>query len=145
MEQDDFKKQIEELFRLFKKLMDQNPTEEVPGMSKFQMDQLKLFLSNYESMKDQISMEMMGPVNEPMRKMLGMFIQQLRQQLGEPEPFESHGATKEISSKSAELTVEIIDQMLARQGLKPDEVDRLLDERALLMANKTANTNDQTT
>ncbi len=142
MEQDDFKKQIEELFRLFKKLMEQNPTEEIPGMSKFQMDQLKLFLSNYESMKDQISMEMMGPVNEPMRKMLGVFIQQLREQLGEPEPFESHTATPEITAKSPELTVEIIDQMLARPGIKPEEIDRLLDERASLMEKRADNNNE---
>jgi hypothetical protein len=122
--------------------MEQNPTEEIPGMSKFQMDQLKLFLSNYESMKDQISMEMMGPVNEPMRKMLGVFIQQLREQLGEPEPFESHTATPEITSKSTELTVEIIDQMLARPGIKPEEIDRLLDERASIMAKKGENNNE---
>jgi len=136
MEHDDFKKQIEELFRLFKKLMEQYPDEDLPGISKFQMEQLKLFLSNYESMKDQISMEMMGPVNEPMRQMLGMFIKQLREQLGEDDHVIETAQEPVKQLNTEELSVEIIDQMLARPGLKPEEIDRLLDERARIAANK---------
>lgn len=135
MEQDDFKKDIEELFRLFNKMMDEHPEENMPGMDKAQLQQLKLFLRNYESMKDQISMQMMGPVNEPMRQMLRMFIKQMREQLGEDEGFVIEEKDQYIPInrlESNERTIEFIDEMLRRPGLKPAEVDRLLDERAQL-------------
>ncbi|MDY0077159.1 MAG: hypothetical protein RBR87_07760 [Bacteroidales bacterium] len=134
MEQDDFKKDIDELFRLFNKMMDEHPEENMPGMDKTQLQQLKLFLRNYETMKDQISMEMMGAVNEPMRQMLRMFIKQMREQLGEDENFvvEEKKEIPIIKIESNERTIEFIDEMLRRPGLKPAEVDRLLDERAQL-------------
>lgn len=135
MEQDDFKKDIEELFRLFNKMMDEHPEENMPGMDKAQLQQLKLFLRNYESMKDQISMQMMGAVNEPMRQMLRMFIKQMREQLGEDEGFVIEEKEREIpiiKLESNDRTIEFIDEMLRRPGLKPSEVDRLLDERAQL-------------
>ena len=67
MENDDFKKNIDELFRLFKRLVEKHPIEDMPGMNRFQFEQLKLFLSSYESMRDQISFEMADQVNEPMK------------------------------------------------------------------------------
>ncbi|MDO8896609.1 MAG: hypothetical protein Q7V19_03095, partial [Bacteroidales bacterium] len=88
MEQEDFKKQIEELFRLFNKLMEQHPMEDIPGINRFQFEQMKMFLKNYDTMKDQISFEMMGQMNEPMKQMIGLFIKQLKRELGEPEHFE---------------------------------------------------------
>ncbi|MDA3941945.1 MAG: hypothetical protein PF694_00235 [Bacteroidetes bacterium] len=138
MEQDDFKKDIEELFRLFHKMMEQYPEEDLPGMDKMQLQQLKLFLRNYESMKDQISLEMMGAVNEPMRQMLRMFIKQLREQLGE-EDFIQADDVPIIREDNAAVTVELIDEMLRRPGLKADEIDRLLDERAMLSQNNSQN------
>lgn len=135
MEQDDFKKDIEELFRLFNKMMDEHPEENMPGMDKAQLQQLKMFLRNYESMKDKISMEMMGSVNEPMRQMLRMFIKQMREQLGEDDGFvveEKENEIPIIQQETNEKTIELIDEMLRRPGLKPSEIDRLLDERAQL-------------
>ena len=117
--------------------MDEHPEENMPGMDKTQLQQLKLFLRNYETMKDQISMEMMGAVNEPMRQMLRMFIKQMREQLGEDENFvvEEKKEIPIIKIESNERTIEFIDEMLRRPGLKPAEVDRLLDERAQLSKN----------
>jgi len=134
MEQDDFKKDIEELFRLFNKMMDQYPEENFPGMDKTQLQQLKLFLRSYETMKDRISMELSGNMNEPMRNMLRMFIKQMRDQLGEDDVFsvEQKEEIPIIKLETSERTIEYIDEMLRRPGLKPTEIDRLLDERANL-------------
>ncbi|HOI32719.1 MAG: hypothetical protein PHG67_05120 [Bacteroidales bacterium] len=140
MENDDFKKDIEELFRLFNKLMDRYPEENMPGIDKAQFEQLKLFLRNYENMKDQISMQMMGPVNEPMRQMLRMFIKQMREELGEDDFLQD---TKQDEIPISRQTIPMIkgdpleqiahiDAMLSRPGLKNEEIDRLLDERARL-------------
>jgi hypothetical protein len=132
MENDDFKKNIDELFRLFKRLVEKHPIEDMPGMNRFQLEQLKLFLSNYESMRDQISFEMVNQVNEPMKEMLVMFIKQLREQLGE-EAFESAIAIESpgpVSDK--ELDIKKIDQLLTNPALTEAEIDNLLDQRIAL-------------
>ncbi len=127
MENDDLKQNIDELFRLFKRLIEEHPVDEMPGVNKFQYEQLKLFLQNYESMKDHLSVEMMGQMNEPMREMLAMFVKQLREQLGE-EAFE----TPTPQQKIMQLDVQRIDEMLRNPNLSEEEIDKLLDERAKL-------------
>lgn len=128
MDEGAFKKQIDELFRLFNKLMEQHPMDEVPGINRFQLEQMKMFLRNYETMKDQLSYEMMGQMNEPMRQMISLFIRQLKQELGEPEDFEEPETihVKPVSN------LEQIDERLKQPGLSEDEINHLLDERARL-------------
>jgi hypothetical protein len=131
MEQDEFRKNIDELFRLFKKLLEKHPTGEIEGINRFQFEQLKLFLQNYDLVKDQLAIEMMGPMNEPMKQMLQMFLKQLREELGEEaEP----PIDMEISPVSENYTdVSRIDELLLSPELTQDEIDRLLDERSRLM------------
>ncbi|MFZ4465347.1 MAG: hypothetical protein ACOYN5_15985 [Bacteroidales bacterium] len=128
MEDEEFKKNIEELFQLFKRLVEKHPMEEIPGMSRFQYEQLKMFLSSYESMKDQISFEMVHQVNEPMKQMLAMFIKQLRDQLGE-EAIVIQPVEKLSEPNDAEKDLRIIDEMLTKPGLTEAEMDQLLDRR----------------
>jgi len=127
MENDDLKQNIDELFRLFKRLIEEHPVDEMPGVNKFQYEQLKLFLQNYESMKDHLSVEMMGQMNAPMREMLAMFVKQLREQLGE-DVAEAHTPQQKIM----QLDVQRIDEMLRNPNLSEEEIDKLLDERAKL-------------
>lgn len=135
MDNEELKKQLDELFRLFNKLMEKHPIEDVPGINRMQLEQMRLFLKNYQLMKDQISMEMMGQMNEPVRQMIGMFIKQLREELGEDEYTES--AVIEPVKNTDNL--EEIDAMLRRPGLAEEEIDRLLDERARIVnAQKSA-------
>lgn len=135
MDNEELKKQLDELFRLFNKLMEKHPIEDVPGINRMQLEQMRLFLKNYQLMKDQISMEMMGQMNEPVRQMIGMFIKQLREELGEDEYTES--TVIEPVKKSDNL--DEIDAMLRRPGLAEEEIDRLLDERARIVnAQKSA-------
>ncbi len=131
MEDAEFKQNIEELFRLFKRLIEKYPAEDLPGMSRFQYEQLKMFLNNYESMKDQISFEMANQTNEPMKQMLAMFIKQLRDQLGEEEKVEPT-KTEEFSSDDAVQKLKKIDELLSRPGWSEDQIDRLLDQRLYL-------------
>lgn len=129
MDNEELKKQLDELFRLFNKLMEKHPIEDVPGINRMQLEQMRLFLKNYQLMKDQISMEMMGQMNEPVRQMIGMFIKQLREELGEDEYTES--TVIEPVKKTDNL--DEIDAMLRRPGLAEEEIDRLLDERARIV------------
>jgi hypothetical protein len=64
-----------------------------------------------------------------------MFIKQMREQLGEDDGFiveEKENEIPIIKQETNEKTIELIDEMLRRPGLKPSEIDRLLDERAQL-------------
>ena len=84
MENEDLKKQIDELFRLFKKVMEKYPPDDVPGMDKAQLEQLKAYLTQYESVKDQFSVEMFSMMDNGMAKQfISMLIKKLRDQLGE--------------------------------------------------------------
>lgn len=133
MEQDDFKQNIEELFRLFKKLVDKYPEGEQYGINKFQFEQLKLFLQNYEMMKDQLTLEMMGQLNEPMKQMLSMFLKQLREELGEEAVEILPENQSIILENTSEINdIERIDKLLANPDLSPEQIDKLLDERSRL-------------
>jgi hypothetical protein len=134
MEQDDFKQKIDELFRLFKKLLEKYPSGEMEGINRFQFEQLKLFLQNYETVKDQLALEMMGSMNEPLRQMLNMFLRQLKEELGEDEPY---FVTPEQAVPVQQFDdITRIDQRLKEPGLSAEEIDRLLDERSRLMEGK---------
>ena len=143
MENEDLKKQIDELFRLFKKVMEKYPPDDVPGMDKAQLEQLKAYLTQYESVKDQFSVEMFSMMDNGMAKQfISMLIKKLRDQLGEDadidEMPEDHIKDVEIKEKAFEslqtgenyqTLIDAIDEQLKNPNLSEEEVDTLLDKR----------------
>lgn len=148
MENDDLKKQIDELFRLFKKVMEKYPPEEVPGMDKAQLEQLKAYLTQYESVKDQFSVEMFSMMDNDMAKhFISMLINKLREQLGDDADIdeipENHIKDVEIKEKAFEslqtgenyqTLIDAIDAQLKNPELTDEEMDTLLDKRQNLMS-----------
>ena len=147
MENEDLKKQIDELFRLFKKVMEKYPPDDVPGMDKAQLEQLKAYLTQYESVKDNFSVEMFSMMDNDMAKhFVGMLIKKLREQLGEDadidfEP-EDHIKEVEIKEKAFESLqtgenyqslIDAIDTQLKNPDLSDEEMDTLLDKRQNLI------------
>ena len=137
-----FKRDLDELFRLFNKLMEKQEDDmmEIPGFSKAMLEQFKFFFSNYETMKDQIAHQLQGQFGEPVQEMVEGLIKQLREELGEEEwmqeieepervslPAEEE---KPISDVSAEIAK--IDKLLQNPNLTPEQVDELLDRRSKL-------------
>lgn len=147
MENDDLKNKMNELFRLFRKVMEKFPPDEVPGMDKDQLDQLKMYLSQYDAMKDNMSVEIYGMMdNEMTRNIIDMLIKKLRDQLGdeadEPEMIENHIQEVEIKEKAFEslqtgenyqALIDSIDTQLKNPDLTDDEIDTLLDKRQKLL------------
>ena len=147
MENDELKNKMNELFRLFRKVMEKFPPDDVPGMDKSQLDQLKMYLSQYDDMKDNMSMEIYGMMdNEMTRNIIDMLIKKLRDQLGEdadePELFENHIQDVEIKEKAFEslqtgenyqALIDSIDTQLKNPDLTDDEIDTLLDKRQKLL------------
>lgn len=143
MENEDLKKQIDELFRLFKKVMEKYPPDDVPGMDKAQLEQLKAYLTQYESVKDQFSVEMFSMMDNGMAKQfISMLIKKLRDQLGEDadidEMPEDHIKDVEIKEKAFEslqtgenyqTLIDAIDEQLKNPNLSEEEMDVLLDKR----------------
>lgn len=148
MENDDLKKQIDELFRLFKKVMEKYPPDEVPGMDKAQLEQLKAYLTQYESVKDQFSVEMFSMMDNDMAKhFISMLINKLREQLGDDADIdeipENHIKDVEIKEKAFEslqtgenyqTLIYAIDAQLKNPELTDEEMDTLLDKRQNLMS-----------
>lgn len=147
MENDDLKNKMNELFRLFRKVMEKFPPDDVPGMDKAQLDQLKMYLSQYDAMKDNMSVEIYGMMdNEMTRNIIDMLIKKLRDQLGdeadEPEMIENHIQDVEIKEKAFEslqtgenyqALINSIDTQLKNPDLTDDEIDTLLDKRQKLL------------
>ena len=140
MENDNINKQMEELFRLFKKMMDKYPPDSIPGMDKAQAEQLKMTLSDYDSMKISFSPGMMGMFDEETtQKILARLIEQLREQLGE-DAYDVEEQISIVDKKEKEFEqlptrdryvalIDAIDSELKRPDITMEEIDNLLDRR----------------
>lgn len=147
MDMEQFKQDLDELFRLFNKLMEKQESgmEEIPGVNKMMLQQFKFFFNNYEQMKDQIAYQLQGQFGESVQDMVRTLIQQLREELDEDEflidETEDDADTKEIESITSEDSkasidaqqeIAKIDEMLKNKNLTPEQVDKLLDRRSNL-------------
>lgn len=143
MASENLKKKMEELLRLFKKMMDKYPPESMPGIDKAQAEQLKMMMSNYENMEISFSSDMFGGFfdEEMTEKILTKLIQQLREQLGEDayEELEEERLSivdkkeKEFEQLPTEdryvALIDAIDTELKKPGISMEEIDELLDKR----------------
>lgn len=142
MENEEINKQMEELFRLFKKMMEKYPPDSMPGIDKAQAEQLKMMLSNYEGMKVSMSSDMFGIFDEETtKKILARLIEQLRAQLGEDADYQEEEKLSIVDVKEKEFEqlptedryvslIDAIDTELKRPGLSMEEIDNLLDKRS---------------
>lgn len=142
MENENIKKQMEEFLRLFKKMMEKYPPESMPGIDKAQAEQLKMMLSNYDSMQISFSSDMFGGLldEETTGKILSKLIQQLREQLGEDadEPVAEQLSIVDKKEKEFEqlptedryvALLDAIDSELKKPNLSMEDIDNLLDRR----------------
>lgn len=147
MDMEQFKQDLDELFRLFNKLMEKQETgmEEIPGINKMMLQQFKFFFNNYEQMKDQIAYQLQGQFGESVQDMVKTLIQQLREELGEDDFMleeEDNAASKEIDTIISEdkpagafdpqKEIAKIDELLKNKNLTPEQIDQLLDRRSNL-------------
>lgn len=132
---------MEELVRLFKKMMEKFPPDSIPGIDKAQAEQLKMMLSNYDDMKISFSSDMFGLFDEEMtEKLLSRLIKQLKDQLGEDadEPVAEQLSIVDKKEKEFEqlptedryvALLDAIDSELKKPNLSMEEIDDLLDRR----------------
>ena len=133
---------MEELFRLFKKMIEKYPPDSLPGIDKAQAEQLKMMLSNYEGMKVSLSPNMFGFFDEETtKKILSRLIEQLKEQLGDDAYDVEEESLSIVDKKEKEFEqlptedryvslIDAIDSELKKPGLSMEEIDNLLDKRA---------------
>ncbi len=139
MEDEKFKQDLDELFRLFKKLVEQQSLDDVPGVDTMMLKQFQFFFANYETMKDQIGYQLQGQFGEPVKEMVRTLVKQLKTQLGEDEftNVEEVGEVKkiviqQIKPEKENTSKEDIDEMLKNPNLTEEQINELLDKRANL-------------
>lgn len=133
MEDERFRQELDELFRLFKKLMEDKSIDEVPGIDKNMLQQFQFFFNNYENMRDQIAYQLQGQFGEPVREMVRTLVKQLREELGEEyDIIEEEEEITAIDVNEVGIDLKKIDEMLTDPNLSPEQIDELLDKRANL-------------
>jgi len=140
MDMEKFKQDLDELFRLFNRLMEdqEHSMDEIPGLNKAMLEQFKFFFSNYASMKDQIAHQLQGQFGDSVKEMVEALIKQLREELGdtdfeiipEIETPEIHRITAQPGDPAKEISE--IDELLKKPNLSPEDIDALLDRRSRL-------------
>ncbi|HDO28175.1 MAG TPA: hypothetical protein ENH02_08675 [Bacteroidetes bacterium] len=133
MEDENFKKDLDELFHLFKKVVEKRDLNEVPGMDKFMLQQFQFFFSNYDQMKDQIADQLQGQFGDSIKEMVRSLVMQLREEVGDDEFLPEKEEPKPlVAIDETETDIVKIDEMLKNPDLTEEQVNELLDRRANL-------------
>ncbi len=134
MEDENFKKDLDELFHLFKKVVENRDLADVPGVDKFMLQQLQFLFNNYSLMKDKIAEQLEGQFGESIKEMVHGLVVQLREEVGEVEMLsgKKEEPKPEIAINERENDIAKIDEMLKNQNLTEEQVNKLLDRRAEL-------------
>ncbi len=144
MEDENFKKELEDFFRLFKKLIEKESLGDLPGVDPQQVEQLKMFMAQFDDVKDELKVEMLH-IDPFTKMMISTMVKQLREQLGpdDDEDETPHFDVEEIINQREEelkplsdeaqrnlSLIETIDEQLKNPNLTDEEIDNLLDRRS---------------
>ena len=133
MEDEKFKKDLDELFHLFQKVVENRDMSDVPGMDKFMLQQLQFFFSNYDQMKDKIAEQLEGQFGSTIKDMVHSLVLQLREEVGDSEYIPEHKEEEpKVAIDEKEVDIAKIDEMLKNPNLTEEQINKLLDRRAEL-------------
>ena len=142
MEDENFRKELEDLFKLFKRVIEKETLNELSDIDPQQIEQLKTFMAQFDDVKDKIKIEMYK-VDPVTKMMISTIVQQLREQLGpEADEITRESVEEIVSRKEEELQalpdleernrslIATIDEQLKNPELSDEEIDALLDKRS---------------
>ena len=147
MNDENFNNDLDNLLNMFKKLMENQDLDAIPGINEEQKEQLKLFLSEFDEMKDDMKFEIykLDPFT---KQMVTMFMGQLKNFEGanpsassqtpaaqEPAPNKEKQLTDiPGTNENLEAKLAAIDKRLADPNLSDVDINSLLDERSAIAA-----------
>ena len=129
MEDENFRKELEDLFKLFRRLIEKEASEGLQDMDPQQLEQLKAFMAQFDDVKEKLRVEQVH-VDPFSKMMVSSLLQQLREQLG-PDALIDDEPEQQIEEAN---TVEAIDEMLKNPNLSDQEIDDLLDKRMQILS-----------
>lgn len=146
MEDDNLNNGLDNLLNMFKKLMENQDLDAIPGINEEQKEQLKMFLKDFDELKDDMKVEIykLDPFT---KQMVGMVMGQLNNFTGEQTPGINLNTTtqeppvnkeKQLTdipgtTENLEAHLAAIDEQLRQPNLSDEEINRLLDERTAIM------------
>lgn len=129
MEDENFRQELEDLFRLFKRLVEKESLDELPGVDARQLEQLKAFMAQFDDVKDKLKIESVH-VDPFTKMMVSSLVKQLREQLDEDmDDIERIEEANRVSMEEP-TSIEAIDELLRNPNLTDAEIDALLDRRS---------------
>lgn len=146
MEDNNFNNDLDNLLNMFKKLMEKQDLDAIPGINEEQKEQLKMFLSEFDELKDDMKIEIykLDPFT---KQMVGMVMGQLKNFAGEAQQPNPASASQETTmhkekqltdipgtTENLEAKIASIDEKLRNPNLSDDDINLLLDERTAIAA-----------
>lgn len=147
MEDDNLNNGLDSLLNMFKKMMEQQDLDAIPGITEEQKEQLKMFLEDFDEMKDEMKVEIykLDPFSKQMMEMvMGQLKNISDPQLTGDQPIVPIETPEPPVNKEKQLTdipgttenleahLAAIDDQLRQPGLSDEEINRLLDERSAI-------------
>ena len=137
---------LDDLLNMFKKMMENQDLDAIPGINEEQKEQLKRFLEDFDELKDDMKVEIykLDPFT---KQMVGMVMGQLQNFTGnnpqmppqctvpQEPPVNKEKQLNEIpgTTENLEAHLAAIDDQLRQPDLSDDDINRLLDERTAIM------------
>ena len=137
MDDEKFRQELDELFKLFNRLVKGSDTANIPGVNNFMLQQFQMFFTNYETMKEDIARQLQGQFGDSVKDMVHQLVVQLRNEVGKDELYQVDTSVDVhiepvISEPSTDQTLQELDKMLKDPNLTDEEIDDLLDKRSKL-------------
>ena len=142
MDENNLNNGLDDLLNMFKKMMEGQDLDAIPGITEEQKEQLKMFLEDFDELKDDMKVEIykLDPFT---KQMVGMVMGQLKNIPGMPLQTPNPPATpveppvnkeKQLTdipgtTENLEAHLAAIDDQLRQPDLSDEEINRLLDER----------------
>ena len=136
---------LDDFLNMFKKMMENQDLDAIPGINEEQKEQLKMFLEDFDELKDDMKVEIykLDPFT---KQMVGMVMGHLKdfspEQFGvnqvvtpkEP-PVNKEKQLTDIpgTSENMQARLAAIDKQLRNTELSDEEINSLLDERTALV------------
>lgn len=134
MEDERFRQELDELFILFKKMLDQNKMPELSGINQLLVQQFQIIFDNYETRKEEIARQLRNQFGDSVKEMVHQMVLQLREVVGDDmiyyaEPDTSVQVEIKKPKKTSIDSIEELDEMLKNPDLTEEEINELLDKR----------------
>jgi len=134
---------LDDLLNMFKKMMEGQDLDAIPGINEEQKEQLKMFLEDFDELKDDMKIEIIK-LDPFTKQMVGMVMGQLKNFTGDMQPTPTVPQEPPVNkekqlteipgtTENLEAHLAAIDDQLRQPDLSDEDINRLLDERTAIM------------